>query len=115
MSSVPGQEWTSNLTSRSKNNRPFSRCSVAILYLREKKSDYIFQHIQSQAKIILHLLLYKNVKKRNRKYLLNIIVQKFPILQYQLKSDNEGLHPFLRASAKLQKATINFILSVHTE
>lgn len=36
MSSVPGQEWTSNLTSRFKNKRPFSRCSVAILYLIEK-------------------------------------------------------------------------------
>jgi len=45
--------------------------------------------------------------------LLNIIVQKFPILQYQLKSDSERFTPFLRASAKLQNTTINFILSVH--
>jgi len=62
---------------------------------RKKKSGYIFQHIQSQAQITLHLLLYKNVKKGTENInLLNITVQKFPILQYQLKSDSEGLHPF---------------------
>jgi hypothetical protein len=62
---------------------------------KRKKSGYIFQHIQSQAQIKLHLLLYKNMKKETENItLLNIIVQKFPVLQYQLKSDSEGLHPF---------------------
>jgi hypothetical protein len=34
---VPGQEWISNLTPRFKNNKPFSKCSAATLYLRTKK------------------------------------------------------------------------------
>jgi hypothetical protein len=43
---VPGQEWVSNLIPRFKNNKPFSKCSTATLYLWTKKTQV---HCQANA------------------------------------------------------------------